>query len=94
MQLNCFFAIGFLGLSGPLAVADDADCAALTNAQERQDRLQHKYDRTADCSKLTDPQALKECAEHKANNSNGGSVDCSKLASAEGRRRRAKQKMK
>ena len=93
MQLNCFFAIGFLGLSGPLAVADDADCAALTNAQERQDRLQHKYDRTADCSKLTDPQALKECAEHKANN-NGNSVDCSKLASPEARRECAKQKAK
>jgi hypothetical protein len=94
MRLKCLIAISVLGLTGPLAMADDVNCASLANTQARQECLQHKNDSTPDCSKLTDPQARKECAERKANNGNGSSVDCSKLANPEARRQCAKQKVK
>jgi len=94
MQLKCLLAIGFLGLTGLPAMADNVNCASLANTQARQECLRHKNDDAADCSKLTDPQARKECAEHKANNGNGSSVDCSKLANPEARRQCAKQKVK
>jgi hypothetical protein len=94
MRLQGLFAIGVLGLSASLTMADDVNCSALANPQARQECLQHKYDSTPDCAKLVNPQARKECAEYKVSNNNDSDVECSKLATPEARRQCAKQKAK
>jgi hypothetical protein len=94
MRLKGVFAIGVLGVSGSMAMADDVNCTALANPQARQECVQRKYGNTPDCTKLANSEARKECAEYKKNNNNGNinGVDCSKLANPEARRECAKHK--
>jgi hypothetical protein len=98
MQLKHLIAIGVLGLTCSVAMAEEVNCSTLANPQARQQCLVHKYDNTPDCAKLANPEARKECAEFKVNNGNGNgngdSVDCSKLATPAARQQCAKQKAK